>query len=119
MSLAFAGLVLGFLVIFGHPNGLFGAVLPSLDLSLKAKLINSLAVFGAASIGIGIWLLSAEDRKASAAVVPMIFALWLSLTYGFVSVDCSVFTFCDRPEAGTTPDCSVQHDRQGAHIDCK
>ena len=116
---AFAALFLAFVVLFGDPSGLFGAITPTLDPVLKSKLVNSLAVFGLSCIGIGIWLAVSGERQASSAVLPMVFAFWLSLTFGFISVDCRIFTFCEKADSGSAQECSTEYDRQGAHVECR
>ena len=118
-GVAFAALFFAFVLLFGDPNGIFGIITPTLDPALKSKLLNSLAVFGLSCIGIGIWLTASGERQASSAVLPMILAFWLSLTFGFMSVDCRIFTFCERTDPAGAPECSTEYDRQGAHVECK
>lgn len=114
---SYAILFVGFAMIFGSENGVMGYFTTLIDLSLKSKIINSLAVFGTACIGVFIWALTTSDRPIEQVATPILFAFFISLALGFNSVDCTVFNFCKQDPA-VTKNCSTQHDAKGSYLDC-
>jgi len=106
-------------IFFGDANGVFGSVTQYLDPTLRSKIINSLAIFGLVCIGFAIWMYEAKDRPASSVPGPMVLALWLSLSYGFVTLNCEVFAHCDRPNQTGGAECTTEYDRQGARSECR
>jgi hypothetical protein len=81
-------------LLFGSNQGIFGSYVHSFDLTLKTKMINSIAIYGYLMLGITAWFILSEQRENSRLGLSALLALFLSLTYGFVSVDCAMFEFC-------------------------
>jgi len=106
-------------VLFGSPLGVLGSLVHSIDLTTKSQLLNSLAVFGFSCTGVAIWIAFAKPVNPSSVVGVMAFLLWISASYGFMSIDCAVFNFCGRSDQGAKPACEVNYDKQGAYADCK
>jgi hypothetical protein len=106
-------------VLFGSPLGILGDLVHSIDPTTKSQLINSLAVFGFSCTGIAIWIAVAKPENPSSVVGVMAFLLWISASYGFMSIDCAVFNFCGRSDQNAKPACEVSYDKQGAHADCE
>ena len=113
--------VFAFGVLFGSNRGVFGDLVNGLDFALKTKIINSLAIFGYCCIGVGVWFFVVGKQAASTSTIAatMFFALWLSLAWGFLSVDCAIFNFCSSSREGTRPACAATYYKQGAHADCE
>jgi hypothetical protein len=105
-------------VLFGSSNGIMGDFFYVIDLTIKTKFINSFAIFGFVCVGIGVWA-ALDRRRATALIQVMIFALWISLSYGFIATDCVIFNFCGESSATKSADCHTEYDGKGAHHVCK
>ena len=106
-------------VLFGSHRGVFGDLVHMLDFTLKTKIINSLAIFGYACVALGIWMLAVGKQTTSSFVALMFLAFSLSLAYGFLSPDCTIFNFCDRSTESEKPACTATYDKQGAYAGCE
>lgn len=105
-------------VLFGSRLGVFGDLVHGIDFTLKTKIINSFAVFGYVCLGIVAWFVTYGQNAMSKLGVAVLFALWLSFTYGFLSPDCTIFNFCGHTEGNKSADCINTFDKQGNHSEC-
>jgi hypothetical protein len=106
-------------VLFGSHLGVLGDLVYGIDFTLKTKIINSLAVFGYVTLGIVAWFYTYGQKSISKLGGVVLFALWLSFSYGFLSPDCAIFNFCGQTEGNNTAGCIKTFDKQGSHAECE
>jgi len=87
----------GFVVLFGSPVGAAGALVESVPIKLKTKVILSLSIFGFVALASAIFISVWPPKKDWRSDVPIftLIAAFISFFFGFGYQDCMVFTFCD------------------------
>lgn len=105
-------------VLFGSPLGILGDTVHWIDLTTKSQLVNTLAIFGFSCTGVAVWIAIAKPKNSASIVGVMAFFLWLSASFGFISVDCAVFNFCGQSDQASNSSCLRSYDKQGAYADC-
>lgn len=79
-------------VLFGSHNGVMGDLV-HWNLNAKTKILNSLAIFGYLSIGVGLVALLKKSTTESNGPIYLVLLL-VAFSYGFIFVDCAIFNFC-------------------------